>query len=166
MVDIIFKQKAIQYLITRKILKWFIYDNPKEELVTYYGDYFRKVNFEIEPLLIKIFKEEYEKDNTGSKIKDPLVYLLQLIDELNSKEVENTLIAFFLKQQGMDLFNQVNVKGWDGGNSWLTSQVYLQRNNTSDLLCIGRNISKKSLATALENNDQAKITLEKNKCFY
>lgn len=165
LIDIIFEHKAIPYLITRKILKWFIYDNPKEELVTYYGDYFRKVNFEIEPLLIKIFKEEYEKDNSGSKIKDPLVYLLQLIDELNSKEVENTLIAFFLKQQGMDLFNQVNVKGWDGGNSWLTSQVYLQRNNTSDLLCIGRNISRKSLATALENNDQAKITLEKINVF-
>ena len=34
----------------------------------------------------------------------------------------------------MDLYDQPNVKGWDGGNSWLTSQIYLQRNNVSDLL--------------------------------
>ncbi|HQE34917.1 MAG TPA: DUF1800 family protein, partial [Flavobacterium alvei] len=43
MIDIIFEQPNIPYLITRKILKWFIYDNPKEELVRYYGDYFKKM---------------------------------------------------------------------------------------------------------------------------
>ena len=42
----------------------------------------------------------------------------------------------------MDLFNQPNVKGWDGGNSWLTSQIFLQRNNTADLLCNGKNITR------------------------
>ena len=161
MVDIIFEQKNIPYLISRKILKWFIYDNPSEELVIYYGDYFRKVNFEIEPLLIKIFKEEYAKDNAGSKIKDPLVYVLQLLDELHISTVENNLIAFFLKQQGMDLFNQTNVKGWDGGNSWLTSQIYLQRNNTADLLCSGRSINRKAFNKIPEEGEQPEITLEK-----
>lgn len=161
LVDIIFEQKNIPYLITRKILKWFIYDNPSEELVTYYGDYFRKVNFEIEPLLTKIFTEEYTKDNAGSKIKDPLVYLLQLIDELNIKTLENPLIAFFLKQQGMDLFNQTNVKGWDGGNSWLTSQIYLQRNNTADLLCNGKSINRKAFNKIPEEGEQPEISIEK-----
>ena len=161
LVDIIFEQKNIPYLISRKILKWFIYDNPSEELVIYYGDYFRKVNFEIEPLLIKIFKEEYAKDNAGSKIKDPLVYVLQLLDELHISTVENNLIAFFLKQQGMDLFNQTNVKGWDGGNSWLTSQIYLQRNNTADLLCSGRSINRKAFNKIPEEGEQPEITLEK-----
>ena len=161
LVDIIFEQKNIPYLITRKILKWFIYDNPSEELVTYYGDYFRKVNFEIEPLLTKIFTEEYTKNNAGSKIKDPIVYLLQLLDELNNTTVENTLIVFFLKQQGMDLLNQPNVKGWDGGNSWLTSQIYLQRNNTSDLLCNGRSINRKAFNKIPDEGEQPEITLEK-----
>lgn len=161
LVDIIFEQKNIPYLITRKILKWFIYDNPSKELVTYYGDYFRKVNFEIEPLLNKIFTEEYAKDTAGSKIKDPIVYLLQLLDELNNTTVENTLIVIFLKQQGMDLFNQTNVKGWDGGNSWLTSQIYLQRNNTADLLCNGKSINRKAFHKIPEEGEQPEIELEK-----
>lgn len=42
----------------------------------------------------------------------------------------------------MDLFNPPNVKGWGGGKSWLTSQIYLQRNQVADLLCSGKNISK------------------------
>lgn len=143
MIDVIFEQPNIPYLLTRKILKWFIYDNPKEELVHYYGDYFREQNFEIKPLLTKIFTEEYNKDTAGSKIKNPLEYILQLAAELNIEKPNSKLIAFFLKQQGMDLFNQPNVKGWDGGNSWLTSQIYLQRNNTADLLCNGRNFPKR-----------------------
>ena len=163
LVDIIFEQKHIPYLITRKILKWFIYDHPSEDLVTYYGDYFRKMNFEIAPLLTKIATEEYPKDTAGSKIKDPLVYLFQMIDELNIEDINTTLITFFLKQQGMDLFNQPNVKGWDGGNSWLTSQIYLQRNNVADLLCNGRNISRKTFDKTPEEGEQPNVVLEKIK---
>lgn len=161
LVDIIFEQKNTPYLITRKILKWFIYDNPSEDLVIYYGDYFKKMNFEIKPLLTKIFTEEYAKENSGSKIKDPLTYLFQLTDELNVANSNPNLIAFFLKQQGMDLFNQPNVKGWDGGNSWLTSQIYLQRNNASDLLCNGRNISRKVFEKMPEEGEETEIKLEK-----
>lgn len=147
MIDIIFEQKAIPYLITRKILKWFIYDAPKEELVTYYGDYFKKMNFEIQPLLTKIFIEEFPKNNAGSKIKDPLIYILQITNELQMNDLQPGVIAYFLNQQGMDLFNQVNVKGWDGGNSWLTSQNYLQRNNTVDLFCSGKSLQRRALKT-------------------
>lgn len=161
LVDIIFEQKNIPYLITRKILKWFVYDNPSENLVVYYGDYFRKVKFEIEPLLTKIFTEEYAKETSGTKIKDPLVYILQLIDELQMKTVDDAMIVYFLKQQGMDLYNQINVKGWDGGNSWLTSQIYLQRNNTSDLLCSGRSITKKVIKTMAGDTEKPKSEFEK-----
>ncbi|MBP4140413.1 DUF1800 domain-containing protein [Flavobacterium sp. P4023] len=144
-VDLIFEQKQIPYLLTRKILEWFIYDTPKEELVEYYGDYFRKVDFEIQPLLIKIFTEEFTKNNAGSKIKNPLEYILQLLSELHIENSNPKLIANFIKEQGMDLYNQPNVKGWVGGNSWLTSQVYLQRNNLADLLCSGRGLNRKNV---------------------
>ena len=158
MIDIIFEQPNIPYLLTRKILKWFIYDNPNEELVHYYGDYFKKVDFEIKPLLTKIFTEEFAKNNSGSKIKNPLEYIVQLMDELHIENPNNRLVAFFLKQQGMDLFNQPNVKGWDGGNSWLTSQIYLQRNTIADLLCNGRNFPRKKQ----ENEDPEMMSGSRN----
>lgn len=160
LVDIIFEQKNIPYLITRKILKWFIYDNPPENLVIYYGDYFRKVNFEIKPLLTKIFTEEYKKENSGSKIKNPLTYILQLIDELQIANIDDVMITNFLKQQGMDLYNQKNVKGWDGGNSWLTSQIYLQRNNLSDSLCSGKSLTKKAIKS-MKEGEKPKFDYEK-----
>lgn len=161
LIDIIFQQQQTPYLIVRKILKWFIYDNPEKELVKYYGDYFRKIDFEIQPLLIKIITEEYSKNTSGSKIKNPLEYILQLTDTLNCHDIDSESIYFFIKQQGMDLYDQPNVKGWDGGNSWLTSQIYLQRNNVSDLLCSGRTISKKA-ANNLENKTFEPLTVSVN----
>ncbi len=151
MVDVIFQHPKVPYLITRKILKWFIYDNPTEELVHYYGSYFKEVNFEIKPLLTKIFTEEFAKNNSGSKIKNPLEYILQLIDELNIPAKNGKAIAFFIKDQGMDLFNHPSVKGWDGGNSWLTSQIFLQRNTIVDALCNGKPFGQKRL----ENDDNS-----------
>ena len=150
MIDAIFQHPKIPYLITRKILKWFIYDNPSDELVRYYGTYFKKVDFEIKPLLTKIFTEEFTKNNAGSKIKNPLEYILQLIDELNMPTKNGKAIAFFIRDQGMDLFNQPNVKGWDGGNSWLTSQIFLQRNTIVDTLCNGKPLGQRRP----ENNDK------------
>lgn len=47
----------------------------------------------------------------------------------------------------MDLFNQPNVKGWNGGKEWLTSQIYLQRNNAADLLCNGKSLSRRKQFT-------------------
>ncbi len=155
LIDIIFEQKAAPYLITRKILKWFIYDNPSEELVVYYGDYLRKVDFEIQPLLQKIFTEEFAKNTAGSKIKDPLVYILQLQYELHINTMNSRLLLVFLKQQGMDLFGQPNVKGWNGGTEWLSSQMYLQRNNAADLLCNGKSL--------LRNNQREDLEMMPNK---
>jgi len=154
LVDIIFKQKNSPYLFTRKILEWFIYDTPSEGLVTYYGDYFRKQNFEIKPLLEKIVTEEFDKKTAGSKIKNPLEYSLQILSELQINPRSNRPLVAFLKAQGMDLFNQPNVKGWEGGKSWLTSQIYLQRNNLADLYCSGREIfNQKTKENRMEENN-------------
>ncbi|MBK0370788.1 DUF1800 domain-containing protein [Flavobacterium agrisoli] len=136
-VDIIFEQKSSPYLMTRKILKWFLYDYPSEDLVQYYGDYFRKVDFEFQPLLKKIFTEEFEKNTAGTKIKNPIEFSLQLVNELELHPQNLTPITQFIKSQSMDLFNQPNVKGWEGGKSWLTTQIYLQRNLMADRLCNG-----------------------------
>lgn len=138
MVDIIFEQKNIPYLMTKKILQWFIYDNPPKELVEYYGDYFRSVNFEFKPLLTKIFTEEFDKKTAGSKIKNPLEFSIQILNEVGLPNLKSNPIVLFLRQQSMDLFNQPNVKGWDGGKSWLTTQIYLQRETVADAVCQGR----------------------------
>jgi len=159
MVDIIFEQPAAPYHFTRKILKWFIYDNPPEKLVKYYGDYFRAKDFEMQPFLIKLFTEELNKPTAGSKIKDPLLYILQLADELNIDNLDSTAVAGFIKNQGMDLYNQTSVKGWDGGTYWLATQTYLKRHSMADMLCKGLPMSG-SPKNSKDPKDKIKIHLD------
>jgi uncharacterized protein (DUF1800 family) len=158
-IDIIFEQPETPYLITKKLLQWFIEDEPNEEKVKALGDYFKSVNFEIQPLLTKLFTEAYTDNLNSTKIKDPLRYIIQLKNELNITIEKPEHILFFLRQQGMELFNQPNVKGWDGGNSWLSSQTYLQRNNVADLLCMGKLIRGKKM----ENTQKPQINLFNSK---
>lgn len=159
MVDIIFEQKNIPYLMTRKILKWFIYDNPNEQLVQYYGDYFRSVNFEFKPLLTKIFTEEFDKKTAGSKIKNPLEFSLQILNEVGLPNLKSNPIVLFLRQQSMDLFNQPNVKGWDGGKSWLTTQIYLQRETVADAVCQGRGLIRGNKKNQMSDTNSKMKTL-------
>ncbi|GEP51905.1 hypothetical protein FNO01nite_25770 [Flavobacterium noncentrifugens] len=138
LVDIIFEQPESPYFLTRKILKWFVTDVPDEKMVRYYGDYFKKKDFEIQPLLFKIFTEEYKENISGTKIKDPLVYILQLFDNLNIDRPNPASIQTFIALQGMSFYTQYNVKGWAGGRDWLTVQTLTQRNTVAGWLCNGR----------------------------
>lgn len=142
MVDIIFKQKNAPYRITRKLLKYFIYNNPPENLVKYYGDFLRKNDYEIQPLLIKMLTEEFNKPTAGSMTKDPLVFTLQALHEMEYKNIDYKNVYLFLRSQNMAPYDQPNVKGWDGGRAWLTTQLFLQRNNASDQICRGTLLNK------------------------
>ena len=42
-----------------------------------------------------------------------------------------------LRQLGQDLFAPPNVKGWDGGMTWITTNTLLTRYNDADTLVHG-----------------------------
>jgi hypothetical protein len=78
-----------------------------------------------------------KRKTAGSKIKNPLEFSLQILNEIQLPSVKKQPYRFLLRQQSMDLFNQPNVV-WDGGKSWLTTQIYLQREAVADAVCQGR----------------------------
>jgi hypothetical protein len=75
MVDIILNRKHPN---DEKTLSLFMKSN--EALVRYYGDYFRTVNLNSNPLT-KIFTEEFDKKISRIKIKNPLEFSLQLVHD-------------------------------------------------------------------------------------
>jgi uncharacterized protein (DUF1800 family) len=162
-VDIIFDQQAIPYLMTEKILKWFVYDNPSADLIKSYGDYFREQDFEIRPLLEKVFLTEYEKNPVATKIKDPLRFALQTIHQLSLEDrIEPMQIAKFLRDQSMELYNQPNVKGWEGGRAWLTSAIYLRRNQVARFLASGENINQRAKMNRFTDPELPDLVIPKN----
>ncbi|MDC1106106.1 DUF1800 family protein [Prolixibacteraceae bacterium] len=138
-IDLIFKQPNTTYFITRKVLKWFIYDNPPEALVQEYGDILRQNHFELKPFFEILFTKEYTKQTAGSQIKDPLTFTIQLLKGVQINNPNYTFMALFLMTQSMDLYNQPNVKGWIGGKDWLTSQIYIHRQQLVDFVLYEKN---------------------------
>ncbi len=148
-IDIIFEQPNTPYFIAEKALKWFFYDQPSKALITKYGDILKSNQFELKPFFQQLFLTECQNPEGGNQIKNPLVFLLQVHNNLQL--IPNyKFMVFFLKNQGMDMYDQPNVKGWKGGQNWLTSQSYADRNQFIDLLVSGNTRYEKMLSKRLE----------------
>lgn len=138
LVEQIFLQPKIGYLLCEKLIKFFVTDTPPSVMVEEYATFLRKVNFEIKPLLEKLFGDERFLKSQGKKIKDPLIFLLTCLHEFQTDMPTRRQILLYGRAQGMELFNAPNVKGWDGGKAWLSSQKLLQRVSLVNLLCKGK----------------------------
>jgi len=157
-VDIIFEQKNTAYFITEKILKWFFYDAPEANLVKRYGDLLIQQNYELKPFFSELFVTECKREISGTQIKNPLQFLLQIFNDL-CIEPNYALMTFFLKNQGMDIYDQPNVKGWKGGQDWLSSQLYTSRNQFVDLIITGNKQYMKMLSRKVEKFDGSILEL-------
>ncbi len=151
-IDIIFEQKNTPYFLAEKVLKWFFYDNPSKNLIVKYGDILKNNQFELKPFFNKMFIDECLINQSGNQIKNPLIYLFQIHNDLNLNP-NYKLLAFILKNQAMDIYDQPNVKGWKGGKDWLTSQIYADRNQFIDFIISGNKKYEKILNKRLEKFD-------------
>lgn len=158
-IDIIFKQKNTPYFLTEKVLKWFFYDTPDLELINKYAEVLKQNNFELKPFFLKLFEDECAKNKGGNQIKNSLIFLIQIHQDLNLKP-NYLLMTFFLRNQGMDLYDQPNVKGWKGGQAWLTSQIYADRNQLVDFIIEGNKKFEKALSRRLEKYDVGEISFK------
>ncbi len=158
-IDLIFEQPNTPYFLTHKVLQWFFEDNPSSEKVKRYGDYLKQNQFELKPFFQHLFETECKADTGGTQLKNPLVYLFQLYHDLNL-EPNYRLMAFWLKNQGMDIFDQPNVKGWKGGKDWLTAQIYADRNQFIDFVINRSQHYANRLSKRLEKFDVGKISFE------
>lgn len=148
-IDLIFEQPNTPYLIAEKALKWFFYDEPPKVLITKYGNLLKQSNFELQPFFKSMLTEECQNPTGGHQIKNPLTYFFQVHRDLGLSP-NFKLMAFLLKNQGMDIYDQPNVKGWKGGKDWLTSQIYSDRNQFIDLIIDGSERLQQVLSKRLE----------------
>lgn len=158
-VDIIFEQKNTPYFLAEKALKWFFYDNPPADLVAIYGNVLKDNNFELKPFFQKLLAEECKNKTGGHQIKNPLIYYCQIHHDLHLDPNYN-LMALLLRNQAMDIYNQPNVKGWKGGQNWLTSQIYTDRNRFIDFIIDGDKRFNKIIEKRLEQLNTGAISFQ------
>lgn len=164
LVEAIFQHPKAAHRLTEKLLKYFVSDmatSPTEKqkaLIEEYAQHFKNNNFEIKPFLQKLVRDTRFLNSQGEKIKDPLTFLLQTLHEFQVDLPQPKRIVPYFQGQGMVLLNPPNVKGWDGGRTWLSSQKLVQRVGVIDLLCKGDTLEtfmakRKKETKALEEAD-------------
>jgi uncharacterized protein DUF1800 len=131
-INIIMEQPATADFIAGKIYRFFVRQQLSPELQKELGTALRDANYEIKPLLEKIFlsRDFYCPASVGTQIKSPVELAISTYRKLGQKSVPGVpdfnLATGALGQQ---LFSPPTVAGWAGGQSWITPGLLLERGN-------------------------------------
>ncbi|HZV33180.1 MAG TPA: DUF1800 domain-containing protein [Verrucomicrobiae bacterium] len=163
---IIVEQPQSARFITAKIWNFFAGQDPSEELNTELAEVFRKSGNNFKPLLRAMFLSEefYASDIIRNQVKGPVQWLVGSVRVLE-RDLPGPFICFGLTRNlGQDLFQPPNVKGWDGGLSWITTNNLLARYNEAAILVDGNSkMLREELAGALPPPAQAKTMQVQNR---
>ncbi len=125
--------------ITAKLWNFFAGEPASDALVTALSDKFRRSGMNFKPLLAAIFySEEFYADSiVRNQVKSPVQWLVNSVRVLE-RELPAPMICYGLTRNlGQDLFAPPNVKGWDGGLSWINTSNLLARYNYAAFLVEG-----------------------------
>ncbi len=130
--------QVAQY-ITGKICKFFLYEKLNPSIVNELAVTFKEGNWEIMPVLKQLFKSEFffEDAFVGANIKSPLELMvsyykmadLRYPADIEFEDLSN--LNYYVFTLGQELFNPVNVAGWNGYRTWLNENTLTSRWNTS-----------------------------------
>lgn len=127
--------------ISAKLWTFFAAENPSPELVDALAAEFRRQDGRIQPFLRVVFRsEEFHAPSVVRKqIKSPVQFLVQACRQLERDLPPGPVCSNALRLLGQNLFAPPNVKGWDGGVSWINTNTLLARQNLTLLLVTGEN---------------------------
>jgi len=137
-IDIILKQPAAANFITSKIWKFFVYEDPDSQLTDKLSEIFRQ-NYEIRQLLETIFLSEelYSQRALDAIVKCPVQYVVEAGRTLGVSIPTGFTLFNVYRQMGQVPFYPPNVKGWDGGKSWINTATLTYRYQLARQLVLG-----------------------------
>jgi uncharacterized protein (DUF1800 family) len=144
--------------ITAKIWNFFAGQMPSPELNDALADNFRSNGNNFKPFLRVMFTSEefYSPDIVRNEVKSPTQWLVGTSRMLESDLPPPLISMAMLRSLGQDLFAPPNVKGWDGGLSWITTNTLLARYNEAATLVTGSFAPLQGADFSLRGNGQNK----------
>jgi uncharacterized protein (DUF1800 family) len=138
--EIIVAQPQAARFIAGKLWKYFAGVDGDPALVDGLAEVFRSNGNNFKPLLRTMFlSEEFYADAVvGSQVKSPVQWLVGSVRLLQRAMPPPIVSAEMIRTLGQDLLAPPNVKGWDGGLSWITTNTLLARYNQAATLVMGQ----------------------------
>jgi uncharacterized protein (DUF1800 family) len=135
----IVRQPQAAKFITAKLWNFFAGQTPSPDLNGALADVFSANGNNFKPLLRVMFRSEefYDDSILRNQVKSPVQWLVGTARELECDLPPAFICAAITRSLGQDLFAPPNVKGWDGGMSWITTNTLLTRYNDAATLVQG-----------------------------
>lgn len=127
--NIILEQKATAHHVTDKICRFFVNDNPDQDMVNNLAAKFYESNYDISHLMESLFKspEFYKPENRGNLIKSPVELLAGMRRTIPVDFGKDQVQILLQRIMDQVLFYPPNVGGWPGGRDWIDSSTLLFR---------------------------------------
>src|SRR5262249_37806834 len=120
-VELIFDRPQPSQYLAKKLWEFFVYPNPSADDIEPVAQALRQSKYEIKAALRAIFASPnfYSEKAKFALIQSPTELAVSTARLLDQK-VEGQAIASQLGRMGQELFQPPNVKGWPGGEQWIT----------------------------------------------
>jgi uncharacterized protein (DUF1800 family) len=134
-VRITLEQPACAEFLCRKLYRFLVREDqdPPPELLAPLAAELRGHDYDIGHIVGVILRSRhfYEAALRRQRVASPVEFSAGLLRSLEVPRADVRLLALALacERQGQDLFHPPNVKGWDGGKTWLNSTTVLERGN-------------------------------------
>jgi uncharacterized protein (DUF1800 family) len=138
-VSILVKHPQTGHFLARKLITFFAYDNPDKSFVERVARAYRESKYCLGPMLKAIFSDRnFLSDKTyHAKIKSPAELVVGTLKVLQIENLDNDLPQI-MGAMGQDLFHPPSVKGWEGGEAWISSDTMMERFNFAARICTTR----------------------------
>jgi hypothetical protein len=131
-INIVLEQDVTARFIAAKLYRYFVHTEPSAHLVTQLGKQFKEENYDIASLLHTIFlaRDFYSPHAYGTQIKSPVHLVVSTYRKLGLTDIPGVPdFNTATRTLGQELFHPPNVAGWEGGRSWVTPALLLERGN-------------------------------------
>ncbi|MAF64490.1 MAG: hypothetical protein CMJ84_02360 [Planctomycetes bacterium] len=133
LLDILLEQPACARWVATKLLRYFEGVEPSAERVEEYASALREADYEIMPVLEKLFSDPlfYSEETLGARIQGPIEFMVGICRKLDLDPPDYYLFRA-TAELGQCFYDPPTVKGWDGGSAWITNSSLMMRGN-----CVG-----------------------------
>ncbi|MCZ6764022.1 MAG: DUF1800 family protein, partial [Alphaproteobacteria bacterium] len=139
-IDILLAHPRTAETVVEQLWRQFISSEPdRGEIVALAATFRTDLAYEIEPLMHALLTSDafWAQENRAALIKSPVDFLIGTLRQFDTELPRNNqrgnrpgnLLVLFGRELGQDIFDPPNVKGWPGGEAWITSQTLLLRND-------------------------------------
>ncbi len=149
-INILLEQPRTAELVSEKVWRNFVNNgSPDGAVIKVWAQAFRGSGYDIRTLMRTALNSDafWAARNRGTLVKSPVEILLGTVRMLPYPRESTTELVNLCRLLGQELFDPPNVRGWRGGDNWISTQTLLVR--TSYLTKLSRGNLNQRVDTGL-----------------